>query len=152
MPESTKKTEPIVTHELQSAAHEVIYATRRTIRHPFLLDAKLGDGGTAPMTDAQIAATHDTPRTTIKDKMERVVGALIKTDQEYGSPLEQIAQRANDVMAAACITNLHKRRPPLYSESTITTFFRLDFATPEHSSHHQSSRLRLTASGRSPQT
>ena len=48
MPDSTKKTEPIVTHDLQSAAHEVIHTTRRTTRHPFLLDAKLGDDGTLP--------------------------------------------------------------------------------------------------------
>lgn len=36
-------------------------------------------------------------------------------------------------MAAAAIINRHKRRPPLYSESTISAFVQLDHAAPEHS-------------------
>ena len=133
MPESTNTIKPIVTDDLQSDAQAVIQIARRNARHPFLLDAKLGDGSAAPMTDTQIAQTYDTPRASIKDKMTRIIDTLVKADRKHGNPLHQISQLANDAMAASAIINRHVRRPPLYSEGTITTFINMGLATPEHS-------------------
>ena len=83
MPESTNTLESVVTHDLQAASETVIQIVRRNTRNSFLLDAKLGDANTAPMTDAQIASTHETPQTSIKDKLARIISDLIRADQEH---------------------------------------------------------------------
>lgn len=132
MPEPTNTLKPVVTHDIQSAAETVIQIVRRNAHRPFLLDAKLGDANTAPMPDTQIASTYDTPQTSIKDKMARIISDLVRTDQEHGNPLGQIAQRANDLMARAAIINPQNRRPPLYSEVATRTFVEMGLAAPEH--------------------
>ncbi|MCY4557969.1 MAG: hypothetical protein OXF79_16710 [Chloroflexi bacterium] len=133
MQQATDTTQPVVTDELRASAQEVIQTVHRNTRHAFLLDAKLGDGSTAPMRDTQIAQTYDTPRASIKDKMSRIIDTLVKADRNHGNPLHQISLLANDAMAASAIINRHVRRPPLYSEGTITTFINMGLATPEHS-------------------
>ena len=124
---------PIVTDDLLAAAHAVIEHVRRNIPHPFLIDAKLGDANTGPMSDTEMASAHGTPPSTTSSRWKRIVNAVTQADQQHGRPLGQIAQRANAVMAGGAIINRHKRRPPLYSESTIATIIKLGFAPPEHS-------------------
>ena len=123
----------IVTDDLAASACDVINAVRHNTRYPFLLDAKLGDDSTAPLPDNTIADVYDTALNSIHNKMNRIRATLIRIDDQHGSPLGQIAERANDVMARAAIINLHNRRPPLYSENTISTFIKLGCAKPNHS-------------------
>ena len=125
--------EPIVTDDLLAAAHAVIEHVRRNIPHPFLINAKLGEANTGPMSDTKMASAHGTPPSTTSSRWKRIVNAVTQADQQHGRPLGQIAQRANAVMANGAIINRHKRRPPLYSESTIKTFIKLGYAEPEHS-------------------
>ena len=132
MPDAPNTLEPIVTDELGYATQQVIQQVRRNTTYPFLLDAKLGDAGTTPLTDAQMASTYNTPLTTVIRRATRVTSALTRTDLELGNPLAKVAQRANKFMERAAIINHHKRHPPLYSESTIKTFIKLGYAEPEH--------------------
>ena len=125
MPAPTNRTQTIVTDALAASADEIINSVRQNTRYPFLLDAKLGDANTEPMPD--------TPLNSIGNKMARIRTALIHADQQRGDPLAQITERANAVMASAGIINRHNRRPPLYSESTISTFIKLEFAKLDHS-------------------
>ena len=133
MPATTNRTQTIVSDALAASADEVINSVRHNTRYPFLLDAKLGDAENEPMPDTAIADAYDIPLNSIGNKMARIRTALVRTDQQHGSPLAQIAQRANDVMSRAAIINLHNRRPPLYSENTISTFIKLGCAKPNHS-------------------
>ena len=132
MPELHDPFTPIVAGASLSPAQEVIAEVRRNTAYPFLLDAKLGDTAAGPMSDTAIASTYDTPFNSVGDKLARIVDTLIRTDEQHGSPLRQVAQRANDVMASAAIVNRHSRRPPLYSESTLTYFVQLELASPAH--------------------
>ena len=133
MPTTTNRTQTIVSDALAASADEVINSVRHNTRYPFLLDAKLGDANAEPMPDTVIADDYDTPLNSIGNKMTRIKTALVRADQQRGGPLAQIAERANDVMARAAIINLHNRRPPLYSENTISTFIKLSCAKPNHS-------------------
>ena len=133
MPATASSPQTIVTHALAVSAGEVINAVRQNARHAFLLDAKLGDANTAPMPDTTIADVYDTALNSIHFKMSRIRTVLISIDHQHGSPLAQIAERANDAMARAAIINHHNRRPPLYSENTISTFIKLGCAKPNHS-------------------
>ena len=132
MIETRNTRQPIVTDATFNAAQEVIQTVRQTTTYPFLLDAKLGDANNGPMPDTKIASTYNTALNSIRDKFTRIINALAQTDQKHGTPLAQIAQRANDIMASAAIVNRHKRRPPLYAESTLNTFVKLGFAAQEH--------------------
>ena len=125
--------QPIVNDTLCSTTQEVIQLVRSNTLYPFLLDAKFGDAENGPMPDTDTALNHDTPLVSIGGKWARIMSTLAQTDQQHGNPLAQIAQRANDVMAQAAIVNRHKRRPPLYSESTLRTLIELDFVAPDHS-------------------
>ena len=125
--------ESIVTDVLCSAAQEVIRQVRTQTSHPFLLDAKFGDATTGPMPDTAIESTYGTPLGSIGHRLSRIGATLVQVDQQHGSPLREIAQRTNDVMAKAAIINRHNRRPPLYAESTIGVLVKLGFATPQHS-------------------
>ena len=133
MPDAPNTLNPIVNDTLFSTTQEVIQLVRSNTLYPFLLDAKLGDAYNGPMPDTDTALNHDTPLVSIGGKWARITSALAQTDQQHGNPLAQIAQRANDVMAQAAIINRHKRRPPLYAESTIGIFVDLGFSVPEHS-------------------
>ena len=133
MPDAPNTLEPIVTDELGYATKQVIQQARRKTTYPFLLDAKLGDANTTPLTDEQMASTHDTPLTTVNRRTAHAFNALAQTDQELGNPLAEVAQRANDFMERAAVINRQNRRPPIYSESTIKTFIELGYAEPEHS-------------------
>ena len=133
MPQALDTLQPIVTDTLFSTAQDVIQLVRRDTPYPFLLDAKLGDANTAPFPETEIASTYDTRLSTISAKLARIINTLAKTDQQHSSPLVQIAQRANDIMAGAAIINRHNRRPPLYAEYTISAFIELGSAVPEHS-------------------
>ena len=124
---------PIVTDDLRAAANEVIRHVRRNTPYQFLLDAKLGDANTGPISDIEIASAHGTPPSTTSYRWTHIVDAVAQSEQQHGRPLGQVSQRANAVMANGAIINRHKRRPPLYSESTISAFIKLGFATPEHS-------------------
>ena len=115
----------IVTDALESAAREVVDITRRNTPFPYLIDPKLGSAENAPMFDAETAKQNGTPFYTIAIKWNDVVQELIKNDAQRGNPLNQIAQRANDIIARAAILNRHNRRPPLYSETTIGEFIKL---------------------------
>ena len=64
--------------------------------------------------------------------MTHITNTLREADQRAGNPLNQIAQRTNDVMSRATIINRHNRRPPLYAEKTIGVLVKLGFATPPH--------------------
>ncbi len=130
---NSENLQPTVPDDLFDAAQKVIQRTRQATPYPYLLDAKLGDVNTAPLTDAQMASTYDTPLTTVNRRSAHALNALARTDQELGNPLAEVAQRANDFMARAAVINRHNRRPPLYSESTIKTFIELGYAEPEHS-------------------
>ena len=130
---NSEKLQPTVPDDLFDAAQKVIQRTRQATPYPSLLDAKLGDVNTTPLTDAQMASTYDTPLTTVNRRSAQAFNALARTDQELGNPLAEVAQRANDFMARAAVINRHNRRPPLYSESTIKTFIELGYAEPEHS-------------------
>ncbi len=130
---NSEKLQPTVPDDLFDAAQKVIQRTRQATPYPSLLDAKLGDVNTAPLTDAQMASTYDTPLSTVNRRSAHALNALARTDQELGNPLTEVAQRANEFMERAAIINRHNRRPPLYSESTIKTFIELGYAEPEHS-------------------
>lgn len=123
----------IVPNEIRVAADEVIGHVRRNTPYQFLVDAKLGDANSGPIADTELASAHGTAPSTTSNRWTNIVKTLAQADQQHGQPLELIAQRANAVMAAAAIVNRHKRRPPLYSESTIGAFVQLGHATPEHS-------------------
>ena len=133
MPTTANRTQTIVSEALAASADEVINSVRHNTRYPFLLDAKLGDTENEPIPDTAIADAYDIPLNSIGNKMARIRTALVRTDHQCGGPLAQIAERANDVMARAAIINLHNRRPPLYSENTISTFIKLSCAKPNHS-------------------
>ncbi len=133
MIEPRNTRQPIVNDTLCSTTQEVIQLVRSNTLYPFLLDAKFGDAENGPMPDTDTALNHDTPLVSIGGKWARIMSTLAQTDQQHGNPLAQIAQRANDVMAQAAIVNRHKRRPPLYSESTLRTLIELDFVAPDHS-------------------
>ena len=133
MPAKPESPQTIVPADLLDAAQRVIQRTKQDTSYPFLLDAKLGDADTSPLTDAQMASTYDTPLSTINRRSAHAINALARTDQELGSPLAKVAQRANEFMARAAVINRHNRRPPLYSESTIKTFIELGYAEPYHS-------------------
>ena len=133
MRKALNTSEPIVTNSLQSAAQEIIELVRQNTPYPFLLDGKFGDANIVPMSDTKIASAYDKPLSTISDNISTILSALDQADQQNDSPLGQIAQRANDVMAQAGIINRHNRRPPLYVESTISAFIELGYAVPEHS-------------------
>ena len=132
MSTSANSPQTIVTHALAVSAGEVINAVRQNARHAFLLDAKLGDATTAPLTDPQMAAAYNTPLSTAHRRLTKAVAVLVRTNQELGSPLETVAQLANDFMARAAVINRRNRRSPLYSESTIRTLIELGYAAPEH--------------------
>ena len=134
MHQALNTPEPIVTDALQSAAREVVDVTRRNTPYPYLIDAKLGSGENTPMLDAETAKQNSTPFYTIAIKWKDVVQELTKNDGQHGSPLNQIARRANDIIAHAAILNRHNRRPTLYSETTIEEFIKLGLSDPEHSS------------------
>ncbi|MCY4557968.1 MAG: hypothetical protein OXF79_16705 [Chloroflexi bacterium] len=123
---------PTVTANLLDAAQKVIQRTKQDTPYPFLLDAKLGDANTGPLTDAQLAAAHDTSLSTLNRRVAYATKTLVRTDQASDNPLAKVAQRVNDFMARAAVINRHKRRPPPYSESTIKTFIELGYAKPEH--------------------
>ena len=133
MPNALDTLRPIVTNAIYCAAQDVIDIARRNTHYPYLIDAKLGDTEKAPMFDADIASRHDTPLYTITIKWKEIAYDLVETYAQHGSPLGQIAQRTNDALATAAILNRHNRRPPLYAESTIGHFIKLEFSTPEHS-------------------
>ena len=132
MSDKPEQITPIVTADLLDAAQKVIQRTKQDTSYSSLLDAKLGDATTAPLTDAQMAAAYNTPPSTANRRLTKAVGVLVRTDQELGSPLETVAQLANDFMARAAVINRRNRRPPLYSESTIRTLIELGYAEPEH--------------------
>ena len=133
MPQAPNKLEPIVTRDLASAAQTVIDHVRRETSYPFLLDAKLGDADSPPGTDQELASAHGTPSSTISYRWTLIAAAIAHADGAHGNPLGQIAQRANNVMAAAAIINRHRRHPPVYSDDTIRTFAKLDLAAPQQS-------------------
>ncbi len=133
MPQKLNMPERVVTGDLQATAQEVVDAVRRNTSFPYLMDAKLGDAENEPMMDIDTAARNDTPFYTIAIKWKDITHDLIETDRQHGNPLCQIARRANDVIARAAITNRHNRRPPLYAETTIREFIKLELSTPEHS-------------------
>ena len=129
----TNTPEPIVTATISSAAREVLEATTRNTPFPYLIDAKLGSAEVGPMLDANTAEESDTPLYTIAIRWKDIAQILVETDSQHGNPLDQIAQRANDVIARAAILNRHNRRPPLYAEKTISEFINLGFSTSKHS-------------------
>ncbi|MCY4557972.1 MAG: hypothetical protein OXF79_16725 [Chloroflexi bacterium] len=129
MSTTTNGTQAIVTDDLAASACEVVNSVRHNTRHPFLFDAKLGDANTGPMPDPAIAAILDAPKGTIGYWLNPIIKALKDADQQLGSPLHQIAQRTNDVIAKAAIINRQNRRPPLYAEPTIRVLIELGFAT-----------------------
>ena len=133
MTEVPNTLKPIVADTLYTAAREIIKLVRQNTPYPFFLDGKLGGANIVPMSDTKIASAYDTPLSTIGDKIATILSTLAQADQQNGSPLGQIAQRANGVMANAGIINRHNRRPPLYVESTISAFIELGYAVPEHS-------------------
>ena len=133
MPASSEKLQPIVPADLFDPAQKVIQRAQQATPYPFLLDAKLGDASTTPLTDSQIASTYDTPLSTINRRSAHIINALAKNDLGLDNPLAKVAQRANEFMARAAVINRHNRRPPLYSEDTIKTFIELGYAEPEHS-------------------
>ena len=133
MPTTANRTQTIVSDALAASADEVINYVQHNTRYPFLLDAKLGDAENEPMPDTAISNAYDIPLNSIGNKMARIRTALVRTDHQCGSPLTKVAARANDVMSRAAIINLHNRRPPLYSENTISTFVKLGCAKPNHS-------------------
>ena len=123
----------VVSDDLRSAAQEVVAAVRRKTPFPYLIDAKLGSAEVGPMLDAEAAAESNMPLYTIAIRWKDIAQNLTETDRQHGSPLNKIAQRANDIIARAAILNRHNRRPPLYAENTISEFIKLGFSTPEHS-------------------
>ena len=125
--------EPIVTDPLRSAAQKAIQQVRSETSRQFLLDAKLGDANTAPMSDPAIGAILDAPKHTISYWLKPIINALKEADQQLGNPLHQIAQRTNDVLGKAAIINRQNRRPPLYAEPTIRGLINLGFATAQDS-------------------
>ena len=131
MPDTHNGFEPIVTGASLSAARQVITVVRQNTVYPFILDAKFGYAGIEPMSDTAIASTYETPFNSIGDKLARIVETLVETDQQHGAPLHQIAERAKNIMAGAAIVNRHSRRPPLYSEATLSTFVQLDLTSPD---------------------
>ena len=133
MPETRDPLEPIVTDDLFAAGLEVIHLVRQDTQHAYLLDAKIGNADSAPLPENEIASTYNTSLSNISTKMAPIIETLSRIDQEYGNPLSQIAQRANDAVARTAIINRHNRRPPLYSEDTIITFVKLGLAEPRHS-------------------
>ena len=133
MQQSTDMIQPIVTDDIRDVAQEVIQTVRRKTRHPFLLDAKLGDANTAPMPDPAIGKILDAPKGTIGYWVKPIINALKEADQQLGNPLHQIAQRTNDVLGKAAIINRQNRRPPLYAEPTIRGLINLGFATAQDS-------------------
>ena len=133
MPQTLNTPERVVSDDLQATAQEVFDAVRRNTSFPYLMDAKLGDAENEPMMDADTVAQNDTPLYTIAIRWNDIAQDLIKTDHQHGNPLCQIARRANDVIARAAILNRHNRRPPLYAETTIREFIKLELSTPEHS-------------------
>ena len=132
MSQTPNAFKPTVHDKLRSAAQDVVAVVRRNTPHPFLLYAKLGDANTRPMPDTEIASAHDISLSTISNRWSHVINVLSETNGQHGNPLDQIAQRTNDVMAKAAIINRHSRRPPLYSETTMKTLVELGFATPQH--------------------
>ncbi len=133
MEKSAHILEPIVTDPLRSAAQTAIQQARGETSRQFLFDAKLGDANTAPMPDPAIGAILDKPKTTIGYWLSPIIKALKEADLQTGSPLHQIAQRTNDVMAKTAIINRQNRRPPLYAEPTIRVLIKLGFATAKDS-------------------
>ena len=132
MIETLNTRQPIVNDTVFSTAQEVIQVVRGDTLYPFLFDAKLGDADNSPMPDTETAPTYDTRLNSIGNKWARIMSTLSQTDQQHGNPLAEVAQRANDFMARAAIINRHKRRPPLYSESTLKTLIELNLVAPEH--------------------
>ncbi len=132
MPAKSEQFTRIVTADLWDAAQKVIQRTKHSTPYSSLLDAKLGNAITTPLTDAQMAAAHHTPVSTANRRLTKAVSTLARTDQELDNPLETVAQRVNDLMARAAIINRRNRRPPLYSESTISTLIELECAKPDH--------------------
>ena len=51
---NSEKLQPTVPDDLFDAAQKVIQRTRQATPYPSLLDAKLGDVNTTPLTDAQM--------------------------------------------------------------------------------------------------
>ena len=133
MTTTTDELDPIVPAVIGSAAREVIESTKRKTPFPYLIEAKLGNAEVGPMMDADTVAQNDTPLYTIAIRWNDIAQDLIETDRQHGNPLCQIARRANDVIARAAILNRHNRRPPLYAETTIREFIKLELSTPEHS-------------------
>ena len=87
MPASSEQLQPIVPADLFAAAQEVIQRTKQETPYPLLLDAKLGDADTGPLTDAQLASAHDTSLSTLNRRAAYAIEALVRTDQEFGCPL-----------------------------------------------------------------
>ena len=123
----------VVTDDLSAVAQKVVEQVRQETPYPFLLDAKLGGANSPPTPDTEIAAAHGTPPNTMSSRFEHIINDLAKFDQQHDGPLRRIANRANAVMAKAAIINRHQRRPPLYSEATISTLIKMELAAPEHS-------------------
>lgn len=132
MPANPEHLTPIVTASLLDAAQKIIQRTKQDTPYSSLLDAKLGNSNTAPLTDAQMAATHHTPVSTANRRLTKIIGTPTRTNRELDNPLETVAQRVNDLMARAAIINRRNRRPPLYSESTISSLIELECAEPDH--------------------
>ena len=132
MPTHSEHLHPTVTADLLDAAQKVIQRTKQDTPYPFLLDAKLGDANTGPLTDAQLAAAHDTSLSTLNRRVAYATKTLAQSDHASDNPLAKVAQRVNDFMARAAVINRHNRHPPLYSESTIKTFIELGGTEPEH--------------------
>ena len=133
MKASSNTYEPIATDALYSAAQEAIRQARSETPHAYLLDAKFGNATTEPTPDTVIAATHQTPPSSLGYRLTQITTALKEADRRLGNPLHEIAGGINDVVSRAAIVNRHNRQPPLYAESTIRVLVKLGFATPPDS-------------------
>lgn len=132
MPADSVNLHATVPADLLAAAQKVILRTKQDTPYPFLIDAKLGGAHTGPLTDAQLASTHDISLSTLNRRAAYAIKTLARTDQTLGNSLAKVAQRVNDFMARAAVVNRHNRRPPLYSKSTIKSFIALGCTEPEH--------------------
>ena len=119
----------IVTPRLFTEAQNVIAQVRSHVQWTALVDAKLGGQDNEPMSDKSIAAVHAIPLNAIRTRLARIIDVLSQTDQQYGNPLAETAQRANSTVERAAIVNLHRRRPTLYFEATLAAFIKLGATT-----------------------
>ena len=87
MPKAHDTLRSIVTDALFSDAQEVVQLVRQNTPYPFLLDAKLGDANSGPLPENEIASTYKTPRSTMSQKLARIIDALTQTDRDHDTPL-----------------------------------------------------------------